>query len=37
MADAGVTRVGIGKVDDLFAGRNISSEPYADERAMRTG
>ena len=26
MADAGVTRVGIGKVDDLFAGRNISSE-----------
>jgi phosphopentomutase len=26
MADAGVTRIGIGKVDDLFAGRNISSE-----------
>ena len=26
MADAGVERVGIGKVDDLFAGRNISSE-----------
>jgi len=26
MADAGVARVGIGKVDDLFAGRNISSE-----------
>ena len=26
MADAGVPRVGIGKVDDLFAGRNISSE-----------
>lgn len=26
MADAGVVRVGIGKVDDLFAGRNISSE-----------
>jgi len=25
MADAGVERVGIGKVDDLFAGRNISS------------
>lgn len=29
MADAGVTRVGIGKVDDLFAGRNISSEHTA--------
>ena len=26
MADAGVQRVGIGKIDDLFAGRNISSE-----------
>jgi len=26
MADGGVTRIGIGKVDDLFAGRNISSE-----------
>jgi len=26
MADAGVTRIGIGKVDDLFAGRNISSQ-----------
>jgi len=26
MADAGVVRVGIGKVDDLFAGRNISSQ-----------
>jgi phosphopentomutase len=26
MADAGVTSIGIGKVDDLFAGRNISSE-----------
>ena len=26
MADAGVARVGIGKVDDLFAGRNIASE-----------
>jgi phosphopentomutase len=26
MADAGVERIGIGKVDDLFAGRNISSE-----------
>ena len=26
MADAGVVRVGIGKVDDLFAGRNITSE-----------
>src|SRR6266852_7564351 len=26
MADAGVTRIGIGKVDDLFAGRNITSE-----------
>jgi len=26
LADAGVARVGIGKVDDLFAGRNISSE-----------
>lgn len=26
MANAGVERVGIGKVDDLFAGRNISSE-----------
>ncbi|HET8712311.1 MAG TPA: phosphopentomutase [Gemmatimonadales bacterium] len=26
MATAGVPRVGIGKVDDLFAGRNISSE-----------
>jgi phosphopentomutase len=25
MADAGVERVGIGKVDDLFAGRNIAS------------
>lgn len=25
MADAGIERVGIGKVDDLFAGRNISS------------
>jgi phosphopentomutase len=26
MADAGVARIGIGKVDDLFAGRNISSD-----------
>jgi phosphopentomutase len=26
LAEAGVTRVGIGKVDDLFAGRNITSE-----------
>jgi phosphopentomutase len=26
LADAGVARVGIGKVDDLFAGRNITSE-----------
>jgi phosphopentomutase len=26
MADAGVPRVGVGKVDDLFAGRNITSE-----------
>ena len=26
LADAGVGRIGIGKVDDLFAGRNISSE-----------
>lgn len=26
MADAGVDRIGIGKVDDLFAGRNITSE-----------
>lgn len=26
LADAGVARVGIGKVDDLFAGRNIASE-----------
>jgi len=26
MADAGVTRIVIGRVDDLFAGRNISSE-----------
>lgn len=26
MADAGVERIGIGKVDDLFAGRNITSE-----------
>jgi phosphopentomutase len=26
MAEAGVRRVGIGKVDDLFAGRNIASE-----------
>ena len=26
MADAGVVRIGIGKVDDLFAGRNISSQ-----------
>jgi phosphopentomutase len=25
LADAGIERVGIGKVDDLFAGRNISS------------
>ena len=25
LADAGVPRVGVGKVDDLFAGRNISS------------
>ena len=29
MADAGVTRIGIGKVDDLFAGRNIRSEHTA--------
>jgi phosphopentomutase len=33
MADAGVTRVGIGKVDDLFAGRNISSEHTATNAA----
>jgi phosphopentomutase len=26
LADAGVPRVGVGKVDDLFAGRNITSE-----------
>ena len=26
LAEAGVARVGVGKVDDLFAGRNISSE-----------
>jgi phosphopentomutase len=26
LADAGIGRVGIGKVDDLFAGRNIASE-----------
>jgi len=26
LADAGIPRVGIGKVDDLFAGRNIASE-----------
>jgi phosphopentomutase len=26
LAQAGVARIGIGKVDDLFAGRNISSE-----------
>src|SRR5258705_952571 len=26
MADAGIVRIGIGKVDDLFAGRNISSQ-----------
>lgn len=26
MADAGVVRIGVGKVDDLFAGRNISSQ-----------
>jgi phosphopentomutase len=26
LAEAGVPRVGVGKVDDLFAGRNISSE-----------
>jgi len=26
LADAGIPRVGIGKVDDLFAGRNITSE-----------
>ncbi|PYO90475.1 MAG: phosphopentomutase [Gemmatimonadetes bacterium] len=26
MADAGVERIGIGKVDDLFAGRNIRSD-----------
>ena len=26
LADAGIARVGIGKVDDLFAARNISSE-----------
>lgn len=26
LAEAGVARVGIGKVDDLFAGRNITSE-----------
>ena len=29
MADAGVERIGIGKVDDLFAGRNITSEHTA--------
>ena len=29
LADAGVTRIGIGKVDDLFTGRNISSEHTA--------
>src|SRR2546426_1446921 len=29
LADAGVPRVGIGKVDDLFAGRNITSEHTA--------
>ncbi len=26
MADGGITRIGIGKVDDLFASRNISSQ-----------
>jgi len=26
LADAGIPRVGVGKVDDLFAGRNITSE-----------
>src|SRR5260370_33239825 len=26
LAEAGIARVGIGKVDDLFAGRNISRE-----------
>lgn len=26
LADAGIARVGVGKVDDLFAGRNIASE-----------
>jgi phosphopentomutase len=29
LAEAGVARIGIGKVDDLFAGRNISSEHTA--------
>jgi phosphopentomutase len=29
LAEAGVPRVGIGKVDDLFAGRNIASEHTA--------
>jgi len=29
LAEAGVPRVGIGKVDDLFAGRNITSEHTA--------
>ncbi len=29
LADAGIERVGVGKVDDLFAGRNIASEHAA--------
>jgi phosphopentomutase len=32
MADAGIERIGIGKVDDLFAGRNITSEHTATNR-----
>jgi phosphopentomutase len=33
LAAAGVPRVGIGKVDDLFAGRNITSEHTPTNRA----
>jgi phosphopentomutase len=32
LAEAGIPRVGVGKVDDLFAGRNISSEHTATNR-----
>ncbi len=33
LADAGLPRLGIGKVDDLFAGRNLSSSHTATNRA----